>query len=113
MKPTLPKLHIINKYNNFNNKPILKNNFSNTARLKKSNIYKLSSPLITKSKRPILLHNPSANLKLFALKNLLKNKNNADLYINSSKSNSIREDFFSIIKKEQLSLLKKEEGSPV
>ena len=113
MKPILPKLHIINKYNNFNNKPILKSNFSNTARLKKSNIYKLSSPLITKSKRPILLHNPSANLKLFALKNLLKNKNNADLCSNSSKSNSIREDFFSIIKKEQLSLLKKEEASPV
>ena len=44
---------------------------------------------------------------------MLKNKNNADLYSNSSKSNSIREDFFSVVKKEQLSLLKKEEASPV
>ena len=55
MNPILPKLHIINKDNNLKNKPYYKNNFSNTARLKKSNIYKLSSPLRTKIKRPILL----------------------------------------------------------
>ena len=114
MKSVLPKLKIINKDINLKNLDILNNYHSVTARLKKSKFYKSSSHLISKSKKPILLYNSSANLKLIGLKSLLNNKNNVNSFNNKSKSNSIREDFFSIIKKEQLSLLKKnEELSPI
>ena len=104
MRPILPKLPT----ERFQNKTLTKNNFLShiykTPRLTKSKSCKISSTSI-KNNNSLLLNCSTNSIKLLRLKNLISDKKN------SSNDKSIRQDFLSLMKKEQIFLSKNSSSS--